>query len=68
MRFSAPSFSVYREAVTPSGIPEPGGLAVTRSDRIPAEGYETVFREGGVALIRRLADEPVSQPAKGMAD
>lgn len=68
MRFSVPSFSVYREAVTPSGTPEPGGLAVTRSDRIPAEGYDIVFREGGVALIRRHAEEHVSQQEPGPAD
>lgn len=53
MRLHAPSFSVYRLAVTPSGTPEPGGLALTRIDRIPPEGYQVVFSEGGVALVRR---------------
>lgn len=55
-RYNAPSFSVYREAVTVSRAPEPGELAITRSDRVPPEGVETVYRKGGVALIRRLDD------------
>lgn len=54
-RFDAPSMSVYREAVTPLRAPEPGELAITRIDRIPETGYETLFRKGGVVLVRRLA-------------
>ncbi len=53
-RFTAPSFSVYREAVTPDRPPEPGELALTRIDRVPPEGYETLYARGGVALVRRL--------------
>ncbi len=52
-RFKAPSFSVYREAVTPSRAPEPGELALTRVDRIPETGYEVLYRKGGVAVVRR---------------
>lgn len=52
-RFTAPSFSVYRQAVTESREPAPGELALTRRDRVPASGYTTVYQEGGVALIRR---------------
>lgn len=57
-RFDAPSMSVYREAVTPQRAPEPGELAITRIDRVPETGYETVFRKGGVVLVRRLAAAP----------
>ncbi|MBX3687451.1 MAG: glycosyltransferase family 39 protein, partial [Rhodocyclaceae bacterium] len=51
--FTAPSFSVYRQAVTQREEPAPGGLAVTRIDRIPQTGYDTLAIEGGVALVRR---------------
>jgi 4-amino-4-deoxy-L-arabinose transferase-like glycosyltransferase len=52
-RFTAPSFSVYREAVTPDRPPEAGELALARVDRVPADGYETLYSRGGVALVRR---------------
>lgn len=55
-RFDAPSISVYRGAVTPQRPPEPGELAITRIDRLPEAGYETLFRKGGVVLVRRLAE------------
>lgn len=52
--FAAPSFSVYRGQVTPSRPPEAGELAITRTDRIdPQVPADTLFREGGVALVRR---------------
>jgi 4-amino-4-deoxy-L-arabinose transferase-like glycosyltransferase len=52
--FAAPSFSVYRGQVTPSRPPVAGELAITRTDRIdPQIPAETLFREGGVALLRR---------------
>jgi len=51
--FTAPSFSVYRQAVTRREEPAPGELAVTHIDRIPSSGYDTLETEGGVALIRR---------------
>ncbi|ATE62525.1 glycosyltransferase [Thauera sinica] len=54
-RFDAPSISVYREAVTPLRAPEAGELAITRIDRVPEAGYETLFRKGGVVLVRRIA-------------
>ncbi|MCB1955147.1 MAG: glycosyltransferase family 39 protein, partial [Rhodocyclaceae bacterium] len=53
LSYTAPSFSVYRQAVTPRRQPEPGGLAVTRIDRLPEIGYEILSVEGGVAIIRR---------------
>lgn len=55
-RYYAPSFSVYRQSVTISRAPQPGELAITRTDRMPATGIETVYRKGGVALVRKLPD------------
>ncbi len=55
-RLDVPSFSVYREAVTPRREPMPGELAVTRIDRVPETGYETLFNKGGVAVVRRLPE------------
>ena len=54
-RHSAPSFSVYRQAVTRRQHPQPGELAVTRIDRQPTEGYDILWREGGVVVMRRHA-------------
>jgi 4-amino-4-deoxy-L-arabinose transferase-like glycosyltransferase len=52
--FAAPSFSVYRRRVTPARPPEPGELAITRTDRLdPNIAADTLFREGGVVLLRR---------------
>lgn len=55
----APSFSVYRDAVTPRRVPEPGEVAFTRVDRLdalraqyPERELQTVYRAGGVALVR----------------
>jgi 4-amino-4-deoxy-L-arabinose transferase-like glycosyltransferase len=52
--FAAPSFSVYRRQITPARPPEPGELAITRTDRLaPQAPVERIFEEGGVALVRR---------------
>jgi len=52
--FAAPSFSVYRRQITPVRAPQPGELAITRTDRLdPDLPAELLFREGGVALVRR---------------
>jgi len=54
--FSAPSFSVYRRQITPARPPQAGELAVTRTDRLdPNAPVDLLFREGGVALVRRRA-------------
>lgn len=57
-----PSFSVYRGAVTPEGIPDPGQLVFVRRDRIPAlkkalqnAPLVTEYEKGGVALLLRPA-------------
>ncbi len=50
-----PSFTVYREAITPRRAPEPGEIAFTRVDRVDALGaHEVVFQRGGIILARRL--------------
>jgi 4-amino-4-deoxy-L-arabinose transferase-like glycosyltransferase len=63
--FTAPSFSVYRGDKTPARPPGPGEMAITRIDRIdPNIPAQILFREGGVALVRRPAaiiDPPALQ-------
>ncbi len=50
---TAPSFSVYRQAPTLKADPQPGQLALTRIDRLPADApVDILFRQGGVALVR----------------
>ena len=53
LRFDAPSFSVYAQAVTPRTEPAPGELVVTRIDRVPESGFDVLFQQGGVVLLRR---------------
>lgn len=53
---TAPSFSVYRQAVTPARAPQPGELALARTDRLPDSGIEVLYRAGGVALVRKLPE------------
>ncbi|MEN9489961.1 MAG: hypothetical protein RJA63_410 [Pseudomonadota bacterium] len=51
--FHAPSFSIYREQVTPPRQAQPGQIALTRVDRLPADAkVEVLYREGGVLLVR----------------
>jgi 4-amino-4-deoxy-L-arabinose transferase-like glycosyltransferase len=51
--FHAPSFSVYREGVTPTEQAQPGQIALTRADRLPADAKVDILqREGGVLLVR----------------
>ncbi len=51
--FHMPSFSVYRERVTPLRPPVPGEIALVRIDRLsPHAKVEILYHEGGVALIR----------------
>jgi len=54
--FHVPSFSVYRQRVTPARPPQPGELAITRADRLaPDAPVEILFQERGVVLVRRTA-------------
>lgn len=56
-----PSFSVYRGAITPNRVPDPGELVFLKLDRIPDLQRELganvtlipEFKRGGVALLRR---------------
>lgn len=49
-----PSFSVYLQAETAIRDPKAGELAVTRSDRLPADAQVDILRkEGGVMLVRQ---------------
>ncbi|AGA89001.1 PMT family glycosyltransferase, 4-amino-4-deoxy-L-arabinose transferase [Thioflavicoccus mobilis 8321] len=57
-RTSMPSFSVYRDAVTPDRPPQAGDLVFLRIDkleglteRFPELGIETRYRRGPVALV-----------------
>ncbi len=58
-RTSMPSFSLYREAITPTRDPVPGDLVFLRIDKIErfAQDYphldrELIYRRGAVALLR----------------
>lgn len=60
-RIDMPSFSVYRNAVTPSRLPRPGDIAFTRVDRLrdfdaklPGVPREEVYRRAAVVLVRFL--------------
>lgn len=51
--FHAPSFSVYREQVTPPRQAHAGQIALTRIDRLPKDmPVDILFQEGGVLLVR----------------
>jgi 4-amino-4-deoxy-L-arabinose transferase-like glycosyltransferase len=62
-RFDAPSFSVYRQAVTPRREPAVGEWALTRSDRDPPWPAREHDRRGGVVLLERLPDGPATPGA-----
>lgn len=59
-RIIMPSFSVYRQAATPTRIPEPGELVFTRSDRLhevekllpPGSALRVVHQRSFVTLAR----------------
>lgn len=51
--FHAPSFSVYRQGITPAVQAHAGQIAITRADRLPADAkVDVLHREGGVLLVR----------------
>lgn len=51
--FHVPSFSVYRQAISPTRQAEAGDMALTRIDRVP-EGLDAdvLYQQGGVVLLR----------------
>ncbi|MDP5239891.1 glycosyltransferase family 39 protein [Uliginosibacterium sp. 31-16] len=51
--FHAPSFSVYRQQVSPTVQAQPGQIALTRVDRLPADAnVDVLYKEGGVVLVK----------------
>jgi len=53
-----PSFSVYRDAITPRRAPQPGELVFTRVDKLtelrdkyPALSLKVLYRKGGILLL-----------------
>ncbi|MBV5310359.1 MAG: glycosyltransferase family 39 protein, partial [Chromatium okenii] len=58
-RTSLPSFSVYRDAITPQRPPQAGDLVLLRLDKLPLLTrdhpdlqQEMVYQRGAVALVR----------------
>jgi hypothetical protein len=53
-RINAPTFSVYRAAITPAAVaPRAGDVILTRSDALDSlPPLQVLFREGGVLLVR----------------
>ncbi|MES2354197.1 MAG: hypothetical protein V4568_07305 [Pseudomonadota bacterium] len=50
---NAPSFSVYRNAVTPTHKPLAGELVLTRRDKLSElPPHNIVFTQGGVLLVK----------------
>lgn len=51
--FNMPSFSVYRQQVSPTVQASSGEIALTRIDRLPHDRpTEMLFQEGGVVLVK----------------
>lgn len=51
--FHMPSFSVYREQVSPTVQARSGQIALTRFDRLPPDRpVDILFHEGGVVLVK----------------
>ena len=57
-RTTAPSVSVYRQAVTPRRAPTSGELAIIRQDRLIGKDVDILFAQPGYALVRQ---HPVTQ-------
>lgn len=58
-KFNQPSFSVYRQAITPARVPGAGELVITRRDRLDSLAQEVaplgvteVYQRGFVSLLR----------------
>lgn len=55
-KLAQPSFSVYLQAVTPRGEPQPGQLALTRRDRLdadPCDDCRILFEDRGFVLLKK---------------
>ncbi len=62
-----PSFSVYREKITPLRAPKPGEIALVRVDRIKRlqthlgqQPHKIIFQSGGLALVSVYPEESAS--------
>jgi 4-amino-4-deoxy-L-arabinose transferase-like glycosyltransferase len=71
-RTSMPSFSVYRDAITPNRLPRPGELVFLRVDKLPQLArdlpdlrQDLVYQRGPVALV--MIQEQV-RPTAGAGD
>ncbi|MBU0655862.1 MAG: glycosyltransferase family 39 protein [Gammaproteobacteria bacterium] len=49
-----PSFTVYRERITPQRPPQVGEYVFTKAGSLPPGEYQTVFKQGGVMLAKRV--------------
>ncbi len=56
----APSFSFYRQAISPRRVPQPGEAFLARLDRLPPLPHEVWWYERGVVLARALPSMPTS--------
>ncbi|WNO11206.1 glycosyltransferase family 39 protein [Teredinibacter sp. KSP-S5-2] len=57
-RMHMPSFSVYRQQITPLRAPKPGEIALVRSDRVQSllqephiRDHQVLFEQGGILLV-----------------
>lgn len=64
-RIYMPSFSVYRQAVTPHRLPLAGEWVFTRKDRLPSlrektrpTRWKTVYDQGAIVLLKPETDTP----------
>lgn len=54
-RVNMPSFTTYRQAITPQREPQPGEYAFSRQgELLPATAYTIVFEQGGIMIAKRL--------------
>ena len=57
-KINMPSFSVYRDAITPRRNPQPSQVAFTRADKLPSldklydpGSLSVLYRQGGIVLV-----------------
>ncbi len=58
-----PSFTVYRQAVTPRRAPQPGEAVITRVHKMGQwPTAEVLYQKGGIVLLRLPTQSPPSHP------
>ncbi|MCG6971349.1 MAG: glycosyltransferase family 39 protein [Gammaproteobacteria bacterium] len=56
-RINMPSFTVYRQQVTPRRDPRAGEIVFTRIDALPDLGaHEVIFKQYGIVLAKKLSE------------